>query len=604
MRRALKAFLPVVLAASVAIGAGSSHALIEPPAALPNSAQHSEAIEFMKKNEFGKAAELEEGVLDRDPQDQTARFILAIAYLGMNAEQKAVEQARSAGETDAGFAAEIYGAMGRFFMTKARYHKSLVYFHEALNIKEDPDVLRHVAAIYLSQGLLDNARECYERLLPAEPDYLNLARIHLAEGGYGMSIEYAGEALKVSPDDPGALLVQGAAYLLNGMPGEARGSFQALSRLSPEFFLSSYFLGVISLIEGDYAGALKSFEAVIANSPGLREGFLNAAVALQLQGELELAGDMALKAVDEDPLDPVARIALGGVLLSHGEQEKGKEEIEKAADLFPELQVLAKESGLLFGEEGAQAGKVSLALLFNRAGLYKETVASIPARERNPLLRVLRAGALERQGRLFEAEEEYRSVIGEHPQMVSAYTGLAELFESANDFESAAGLYSEASRIAPESVRIRTKLADSYAKAGRVEEAVKEYKKVIRSARSVRAFEKLALVLTEERGDLKGALKYARKGSALDPEDAAMAGTLGWIYYKLGRHGDALTVYSRLERNGNADPIALYRMGLVYIELGDRERAGAAIEKALDMKDEFPGSEDAKQALKQISGLS
>ncbi|WKZ33946.1 MAG: tetratricopeptide repeat protein [Thermodesulfobacteriota bacterium] len=604
MRRALKALLPVILAASVAITAGSSHAFIEPPDTLPNSAAHNEAIEFMKKNEFGKAAELEEDVLDRDPQDQTARFILAIAYLAMNAEQKAVEQARSASEADAGFAAEIYGAMGRFFLTKARYHKSLVYFHEALKIKDDPGVLRHMASIYLSQGLLRNARECYERLIGTEPDYLNLSRIHLAEAEFGRAIEYAGEVLKSEPDSPGAHLVLGTAYLLNSQAKEARASFQALSRSNPEFSLTSYFLGVIGLIEEDYNEALRSFQSLIATSPGLREGFLNAAVTLQLQEERSRAKDMALKAVEEDPLDPVARIALGGVLLSLGELEEGREELGKAADLFPELQALEGGSDLLFGPGGAEAARVSLALLYNRAGLYRETLASVPKTERNPLLRVLRASAIERLGDPAEAEKVYRGIIEDHPGMVSAYAGLGEILESRNEFERAAGFYSEAARRAPESVRIMTRLADSYAKAGKVEDAAREYKKIISSARSVEAYQKLASLLAEQRGDLKGALKYARKGSSLDPEDAAMADTLGWIYYRMGRHGDALALYSRLERNGAADPVALYRLGLVYIKLGDPERAGAAIEKALDLNDEFPGSDEAKQTLKRISGLS
>ncbi|MCL4872564.1 tetratricopeptide repeat protein [bacterium] len=602
MRRALKALLPVILAASVAITAGSSHAFIEPPETLPNSAAHNEAIEFMKKNEFGKAAALEEDILERDPRDQTARFILAIAYLGMNAEKKAVEQARSAREVDAGFAAEIYGAMGRFFMTKARYHKSLVYFREALKIRDDPGVLRHMASIYLSQGLLRNARECYERLVETEPDHLNLSRIHLAEGDFHGAMEYAAEVLKSEPDSPGAHLVLGTAYLLNGQAKEAKGSFQALSRSNPEFFLTSYFLGVIGLIEEDYSVALKSFQSLIAISPGLREGFLNTAVTLHLQGELSRARDMALKAVEEDPLDPVARIALGGVLLSLGERENGSEELSKAADLFPELQAL--EPGLLFGAGGAEAARVSLALLYNRAGLYRETLASIKEGERNPLLAVLRARALERQGKLVEAEKEYGRVIKEHPGMISAYAGLGEIFESRNEFELAAGFYSEAARRAPESIRIRTRLADSYAKADKVDDAAREYKGIISSARSVEAYQKLASLLAEKRGDLKGALKYARKGSSLDPEDAAMTDTLGWIYYRIGRHGDALSLYSRLERNGVADPAALYRLGLVYIELGDHERAGAAIEKALDLNDEFPGSDEAKQTLKRISGLS
>ncbi|HEY4706373.1 MAG TPA: tetratricopeptide repeat protein [Thermodesulfobacteriota bacterium] len=602
MGRVMKAVaLSALLLALLQASHGSAFAMPEIPEPLKNGESHSDAIELLKKSEFGKAIELESGILRSDPGDLTARFILAIAYLGAGEEKNAAEQASSVRETDPAFASEIYAAMGRFYVTKKRFHKALVYFHEALGLREDPGVIRHIATIYLGQGLIKNAKAYFERLLPLEPDYLNLSRIYLAENDFEKAQEFASEAIKADPGTTGAYLVLGTACLLTGQLDGAKANFEILGRTNPEFFLTSYFLGMINVAGKDYDAALKDFQTLITRSPRLREGYLNAAVALHQKGELKEAAEMARKAVDEDPLDPVAHVVLGNIHLSAKDYGLAGEELIKAAEAYPEFSsraVIDKRLGA-----GGDAARFNTAVILNRAGLYRQTVEMIPEDDKEPLLLLMAARALEKQGQRDRAESYYRKALSMDPALVPAYTGLGDISEANGGHDEAAEMYFKAALLYPESERLKTRLAEIYARSGKTGLAIEEYRKIISaSPGSVAAYRKIASVLAS-RGDLDEALDYAKKGFAHNPEDAVMRDTLGWIYFRMGKFRDAIEASSPIERDGNADATAYYHLGLIYQELDMPLNARDAFEKALNLNDEFPESVEAKRRLKALSGL-
>ncbi len=601
MGRPVKALLISVLLAAVlqALSAGA-HAMPELPEPLKNGESHNDAIELLKKSEFGKVIELESGILKSDPGDLTARFILAIAYLGAGEEKSAAEQAGSVKERDRDFASEIYAAMGRFYLTKKRYHKALVYFHEALGLKEDPGVIRHIASIYLGQGLVKNARTYFEMLLPLEPDYLNLSRIYLAEGEFEKAGEFANEAIKSDPSLTGAYLVLGTACLLTGELDGARANFELLSRTNPEFFLTSYFLGMIDVVAKDYDGALKDFQTLITHSPRLREGYLNAAVVFHRKGDLRKAAEMARKAVDEDPLDPLSRVVLGNIHLSQKDFKSAREELGKAADAFPEFRGSGLEKKLA---ADGDAATFNTALILNRAGLYRQTVELVPADEEEPLLLLMAARAFEKQGDKERAATFYRKALDADQGLVPAYTGLGDISEQNGMHDEAARMYFKAALLYPESASLRTRLAEIYELSGKRALAVEEYRKIISaSPGSAAPYQKIALLLASE-GDLAGALDFAKKGLALNPEDAEARDTLGWIYFRMGKFREAFEASSRIEKDGNASPTAYYHLGLIYQELEMPLNARDAFERALNMNDEFPDSAEAKRRLKALSGL-
>lgn len=583
-----------------------SHAI---PLAPGLESRHDVSIELLKKNEFRKVVELEERISLDDPRDLTAYFLLTMAYLNLDNERMALRQAERAMKVDGLFASEIYGVMGRYYSGRKRYHKSLVYFLESLKIKEDPAVIRQVASIYLGQGLLKNARAYYEKLLATNPDYLNLSRIHLAEGDYAKSAEYAEKAIEDDARSSGAYLVLGTCYLLTDRPEEAESRFEALSELNPEFHMTSYFIGLTRLVRKDYEGAAQNFRKIIARSPELKEPYLNAAAAMHLLGDYKGAKEAATKAIEVDPLDDAGHLILGAVLLSEGKPGEADIEFLKAGDIFPDLsRADFRMSEHVRSAPAELPARLSLSYVLMRAGLHIQAIEAVDSmllvhKEESPFFTITRARAEARLGNIAEAEETYLSAIEKHPGLITHYVELGEVLESKGDYDRAALYYRKAQKIEPGSYRLSMILADLYEKASRFDDAVSEYRKAVASSPQTAAgYSRLSGALIKK-GEMEPALKYALKGVEANPEDAEAREALAWAYFKLGRFEDALTVYSALVRAGTEKPTVYYRLGLVQRKLDKAKEAKESLERALDLSDGFAEAEDAKAVLRDLSGL-
>ncbi|MDP2690632.1 MAG: tetratricopeptide repeat protein [Deltaproteobacteria bacterium] len=584
---------------------------LPPAAAIPleNEPRHDGALKLLKKSEFDKVISLEKEVLSENPGDLTAYFLLAIAYLGKDDERMALKQAEDVKEIDTEFAGEIYGAMGRFYITRRRYHKSLVYLRESLKIKEDPNTIRHIASIYLGQGNLKSAKEYYRKLLRGAPDYLNLSRIYLAEKDYENAVIYSEKAIKDDPRSSGARLVAGTAYLLTGKTGPARENFTSIMELNPEFFPSAYFLGLIELIEGNHDEAIELFTDFTARSPGAGGPYLDMAALLHLKGELTGAKAAALTAVNLDPLDPVAHLIFGNIYLTEKEYKKADREYSMAAELFPDFYMPGYSTVKHFSGSGpALHTAITLCALYTRAGLYANAVeaaetAAAGGGGANPILAVCRARAEAAQGNMNTARTILASVAGRYPAMATPQSELGGLHEQEGDIKKAIASYAKAVKAAPAVTKLTLKLGDLYRKDNDYGKAEAEYREAIAaSPETVAGYDRLASSLAE-RGELREALKVAEKGVSVNPEDASMKDTIGWIYFRLGSYGEALKAYSDVVSNGTKDPVVYYRLGMVYKELDKNEDAIEAFEKALDINDEFTNAPEAKEMLNKLSGL-
>lgn len=574
-----------------------------PPEFTKNGTMHNEALEFLKKSDYGKVVEIETRLIGKDPGDLTARYILAIAYLGLDREREALVQAESARKADPAFASDIYGAMGRYFITKRRFHKALTYLHESLELKEEPAVIKHIATIYLGQGLLGNAKTYLERLLETEPDHLNLSRIYLAESEYDKAIRHGKKALEADSRATGAYLILGTAYLLTGRTDDAYTNFIILKQSNPEFFLTSYFLGLIKTIQKDYDAAVEHFKTLNTQAPGIKEGYLNAAVALHLKGDLEKAASMASKAIEQDPLDPVARMALANIKTSQKDFEGARAEYMKAGEVFPDFGMNSFKPGEYFKQED-EAARLSFAVILNRAGLFGQTRELVAAsNSTNPFLLTTLARAEDKLGDKDSSRKTYIKILAENPQLSTPYAGLGELYDSMKKPAMAAESYVKALKRTP-ATKLRLKLADLYAASSETDKAADAYRQAIEeSPDNVTPYWKLALLLSEKKKDMEGALRYALKGSSVNPEDHDMKDTLGLVYLRMGSYDKALEAYTGIIKNGATNPSAYYRLGLVYKKLDKPQEAIGAFEKALNINDEFPEAAEAKKQLRELSGI-
>ena len=83
----------------------------------------------------------------------------------------------------------------------------------------------------------------------------------------------------------------------------------------------------------------------------------------------------------------------------------------------------------------------------------------------------------------------------------------------------------------------------------------------------------VAYMWAEQGTELEKAHDFVTRAIQLDPANAAYLDTLGWIYYKQGKHAEALVQIRKAADLMGDDPVIADHLGDVHLALGDEEEA-------------------------------
>ena len=76
---------------------------------------------------------------------------------------------------------------------------------------------------------------------------------------------------------------------------------------------------------------------------------------------------------------------------------------------------------------------------------------------------------------------------------------------------------------------------------------------------------------------------------------------MGWAYYQKGLTGHAIAAFERAIARAPGNPLYHYHLGLAHAKAGSAQHAKSALERALSLKNDFAGAEDARAKLQSIS---
>jgi tetratricopeptide (TPR) repeat protein len=166
------------------------------------------------------------------------------------------------------------------------------------------------------------------------------------------------------------------------------------------------------------------------------------------------------------------------------------------------------------------------------------------------------------------AIEQYQTMIKKNPNLVPPHMMAAVLYEFKQD---------------------RAKANQHYQKALDI------------NKRFAPAANNLAWNFAEHGGNLDVALGLAQRARESSPNDATVADTLGWIYYKKGAYGSAISLLKESnEKFSGKNPSVMYHLGMAYQKNKDKALAKQALTQALTIGQDFPEMADAKQALESL----
>jgi Flp pilus assembly protein TadD len=141
-----------------------------------------------------------------------------------------------------------------------------------------------------------------------------------------------------------------------------------------------------------------------------------------------------------------------------------------------------------------------------------------------------------------------------------------------------------------------------YQQQGKLDESVKNYTQALKVDPNFdSAANNLAYILAEDGRDLGTALSWAQMAKKKQPENASVADTLGWVYYKMGNpvlaRDQLLFAVSKQPDNA----VFQYHLGMIYKETKQIVQAEAALRKVASNPNNFKERDLAQAALRQMA---
>jgi tetratricopeptide (TPR) repeat protein len=380
--------------------------------------------------------------------------------------------------------------------------------------------------------------------------------------------------------------------------------------------------GIQALLSGKLLDAKTRFEASLKIDAAYAPAWVGLAAVAQAQGSMALAEKHLKEAQRVAPKAPEVPLAWGRLHLSRNDTGKAETAFRQAHELAPAQIPPLLELGNLYlrlnnrapdalsafqkavsidGKNAlAQYGRgVSAASVgqreeaFAALQLAAELAPQDPAPHRAMGRLHLEAGAVDKALAAFDAG------LARQPRFVPLMVDRGDALGRAGRWDDAVRQLEAAAALAPDAAEVQVKLGDAHQGAARWNEAEKFYLQAIRlNARAPIAYNNLAWMTVERKGDARKAVEWAGEAVKLSPGSSPFHDTLGWAQRAAGDLPAAARSHQRaisLEPNVASYH---YHLGLVLVAMQKPAEAQAALKRALDLDPKLPQADEVRRLLR------
>ena len=407
--------------------------------------------------------------------------------------------------------------------------------------------------------------------------------------------DYSATAL--NPAESAAALRTTLAKALNAMgrKAEAEAALAAAVRGVPNFPAALVFGAQMRADTGDIDGAIQRLDTVLSDDPKNAEAWRAKGDAQYFgKGDSEGALINYRKALDANPRDQPALIAIIAVRLSRGEIEEAEKQLKQLRLLYPgHIQVAVFDAELAFSrKQYTKARELLLAIIRSEPGNLRvlqlagatELAANSPVQAEAYLgkavrlhpqvasVRILLARAYLQSGQYQNALGTLAPVIDRADVPAYALSTAGEAYLGLGDASRALGMYEQAAKARPDDAKLKIGRAQAILATGQVEMALSEFARIAEIDKEINA----DIALIAERIKRRD---WAKANSAIDslerkrPNNAFTDQMRGDIQVRQGDNAAARKSFERaLSIDGNYFPAL---QGLIALDLIDYRTAAA-----------------------------
>ncbi len=507
---------------------------------------------------------------------------------------------------------------------------ALTRFREA--IRRDPkQMLAHlgVGRISLDLGLADEARAAFAKAAELQPGDLEadlgLARALQAQGAHRKALELLSDLIRRRPEAAEAYGLQAGSYIaINDLDAAAQAVGKALE-LAPSDEKAIAVAADVELRRGFLDRAEKYYRSLVDRNSANLEGRVGLARILRRKGNLPEAELQLRTLLQESPDAMAVTEELVEVLLAGNRPLEALALCAEAAAAHPnrvrlrerQLSILAllgrddevysTAQKLLSDHPGNVVAHIQLAAMFLRKNLptlaqehCAKALAQQPGMEAAYRLETT---ALLQRGDLEQARDRLERLLAVMPRDLEAMVKMADYHRRKGARDRAVEVLKQAVAAHPGSPLARAHLAQMLFAHGEARGALAEFREALRlSPDDPKALNNLAAAIHYTDGDLDEALALAQRARDLDPGNAQILDTLGWVHHRRGEHAAALPLAQTAVALQPDLPILRYHHGAILAALGRQDEAKAALQRAVAFGVEFQGLDDARALLQRLSG--
>ena len=548
-----------------------------------------------------KAERLLSQTLSAAPDDVARRIAIANFYLEKKKDTQAGKILRDgmAGEDPS---ASLRLALGELLIKRGDADGAVALLKEGLDAAKDgsdaktTNIRNALAKIYLAARDPATAKTYVDRVLESTPDNLQAlvirGQILKATGQPQAAIADFTRVLHRKPDFIDGYIQLADAHLLNRQIDQAGQTLAQGLRLAPDnrtLLMSAY---RVSLKAKDYKQAEAHLTHLVETDPQ----------AIDVQAEL---GDFYMLLNDESsarreyseivlksPHATLGYLRLARLYRRQGKIDDALIQLRKGYDIVQPNDILAAETTAIL--LSAKRYEEALAL----------SDARIEANAGEALAYNLKGKVYTAMEKFKDARKSFEKAVELAPQWPQAGNDLAALFLLQDQKEKAIAAFEAVLSRNPENPVAYLTLGKLYEEKRDYEKATALYEKGVSAIPGFwRAANRLAFLMADRATTLETldqALKYATAAYRMQPGQATIVDTLGWIYFKQGETRQALDLYSKLITAAPTDPLVNYHMGVILEKTGDREAARTHLKTATSGDNAFPGREHAEAMLKSM----
>jgi protein O-GlcNAc transferase len=277
------------------------------------------AGEHQKAGRWAAAEAIYRELLQRDPSDFAAVFLLGGLFIQSGQFDAAIAALQRAIQLQPGFADAHYN-LGIAFRSTRQFDRAVAAFNETVRLNpNNAAAFNNLGVVLCETGRFDEGVAAYRRVVQLQPAYAdahyNLGLAFARIGQTEQAIEALQRAIELRPQFADPYLHLGVAYRQSGALDKARGAFEQAVRLNPASPAHKE-LAQLHAAAKNHAAALRAFDAALRVQPNDAPTWIKRASTLVELGRYDDAVASHQQAIALHPDDPEIHFTFG-IMLQH-----------------------------------------------------------------------------------------------------------------------------------------------------------------------------------------------------------------------------------------------------------------------------------------------